>query len=198
MLLEKVVVGWQGDPTEFGRRLNWEAVRKGLGRACKQLVVADGAPWIWNLVQFRWPGAEQLLDFYHASQHLWEIGRALHGEDEAAVEAWARPLRRELKRGRQRQVLKQITSLKPRRRGSASVVRREQQYFAGHAERMDYQKLQRRGWPIGSGSVESACRHRQCRFKRPGQFWSAEGMRNLGALTEARYNRHWEELWEAA
>ena len=46
-----------------------------------------------------------------------------------------------------------------------------------------------------SGPVESACRQRQCRFKRSGQFWTAKGLRHLGALTEARYNHHWDELW---
>jgi hypothetical protein len=51
------------------------------------------------------------------------------------------------------------------------------------------------GWPIGSGTVESACRQRQCRFKRPGQFWTPKGMRHLSALTEARHNHHWDELW---
>ena len=53
-------------------------------------------------------------------------------------------------------------------------------------------------WPIGSGPVESACRQRQCRFKRSGQFWTPKGMRHLGALTEARHNHHWDELWLAS
>ena len=60
---------------------------------------------------------------------------------------------------------------------------------------MNYQQTARRGWPIGSGAVESACRQRQCRFKRPGQFWTSRGLRHLIALEEARHNGHWEELW---
>jgi transposase len=61
---------------EFGRRLHWEALRGGLGRAQAKLVVADGAPWIWNVAQDSWAGASEVLDFYHASQHLWDLGRA--------------------------------------------------------------------------------------------------------------------------
>jgi hypothetical protein len=60
---------------------------------------------------------------------------------------------------------------------------------------MNYQTVARRGWPIGSGAVESACRQKQCRFKRPGQFWTADSLRNLCALDEARRNHHWDELW---
>jgi len=60
---------------------------------------------------------------------------------------------------------------------------------------MNYQENAKRGWPIGSGAVESACRQKQCRFKRGGQFWTKESLRNLCALDEARRNRHWDELW---
>src|ERR1019366_2974913 len=75
-LLEKVVVGWVGESLESSRRLHWEALRGGLGRARDVLALADGAPWIWNTVGDRWPQAHQLLDFYHASQHLWNLGHA--------------------------------------------------------------------------------------------------------------------------
>jgi len=195
LLAEKVVIGWQGDPVEFARRLHWQGLREGLGRAQAQLLVADGAPWIWNVAQDRWAGAVQVLDFYHASQHLWNLGRALHGADETAAARWVEPRRHHLRHGGQQKVLVEISRLKVPRGAVGKVVRREQNYFATHSERVNYQKIHRRGWPIGSGSVESACRQRQCRFKRPGQFWTAQGMRHLGALIEARQNHHWDELW---
>ena len=195
VLAEKVVVGWQGEPVELGRRLHWEALRNGLGRARAQLVVADGAPWIWNVAQDRWRGAVQVLDFYHASEHLYALGRALHGDDETAGAQWAEPRRHQLRHGREQAVLAEIAGLKVPRGEAGQAVRREQHYFATHAKRMSYRKLRRRGWPIGSGAVESACRQRQCRFKRPGQFWTPNGMRHLAALIEARHNYHWDELW---
>lgn len=61
---------------------------------------------------------------------------------------------------------------------------------------MHYRPLARPG-PIGSGAVESACRSRLCRFKRPGQFWTETGLKNLCALQEARRNQHWIELWDS-
>jgi len=197
-LLEKVVVGWQGQGLELGRRLHWEARRGGLGRAGAVLAVADGAPWIWNVVGDRWSGAHQLLDFYHASQHLWSLGQALHPKDEAVRQAWVEERLHRLRHGREREVLQEIGRL-PRQRGEAGkVIRREQNYFADQAGRMSYQKLARRGWPIGSGAVESACRARQCRRKRPGQFWTLAGLRHLDALEEARDHGHWEALWLTA
>ena len=191
----KKVIGWQGEPLEFGQRLHWEAQQGGLGRARAKLVVGDGAPWIWNLAQDRWEGATELLDFYHATQHLWDLGRALHRNDEAATAQWVEPRRHQLRHGREKQLLAEIAGLKVPRGQAGKVVVREQNYMASHAGRMNYRTIHDRGWPIGSGAVESACRQRQCRFKRPGQFWTPDGMRHLSSLTEARHNQHWNELW---
>ena len=77
IIVDKRVVRWQGEPLELGRRLNWEALRGGLARAKEMLVLADGGAWIWNLTQDRWPGARQLLDFYHGSEHLVGVGTSL-------------------------------------------------------------------------------------------------------------------------
>jgi hypothetical protein len=195
VLAEKIVIGWQGEPVEFGRRMHWEAIRAGLGRARAKLIVADGAPWIWNLAQDRWAGATQVLDFYHATQHLWELGRALMGSDEKSVTQWVEPRCHQLRHGKHRLVLAEIAKLAVPPTEAGRVIKREKAYFAEHSARMAYSKTHRRGWPIGSGPVESACRSRQCRFKRPGQSWTPSGMRNLGALTEARHNHHWDELW---
>jgi hypothetical protein len=193
-LAEKVVVSWQGEPVEIGRRLHWEAVRGGLGRAREALVVADGAPWIWNVAQDRWAQAHQLLDFYHASQPLWVLGEALHGLA-AARKSWVEAKLHRLRHGKERAVLREIAAL-PRPRGErGKVIRREQNYFATQSERMNYDTVAKKGWPIGSGAVESACRTRQCRRKRSGQFWTGSGLRHFNALEEARDNGHWDQLW---
>lgn len=196
VLADKVVVSWQGEALEIGRRLHWEALRGGLARARAVLVVGDGAPWIWNVAKDRWAGATELLDFYHASQHLWEMGRALTGS-ELGAQAWVPSRRHRLRHGKPASFLKELAALKVPRTESAQIVQREKNYFASHAQRMNYRALAQRGWPIGSGAVESACRQRQCRFKRPGQFWTQTGLRNLCALEEARRNGHWDQLWLA-
>jgi hypothetical protein len=192
-LVEKVVVSTLGEAVELGERLHWEALRAGLARARNLEMLGDGAPWIWNLKQDRWARAVEVLDFYHSSEHVWALGRALKGEEPAR--GWVEPVLHQLRHGQEKRVLRQIAGLAVPRGERGQRVRKEQGYFAGQEHRMSYQQLAARGWPIGSGAVESACHQRQCRFKRAGQFWTAEGLRNLCALEEARHNHHWEELW---
>jgi hypothetical protein len=196
VLSEKVVVCWQGDGGELGRRLHWEALRRGLGRAKWILVVADGAPWIWNVAADRWSKAVELLDFWHASEHVWELGRALYGEE--AAKDWVERRLHELRHGQEEQFLAKIARLKGRRGEAGKTIKEQKNYFANQAQRMNYKEIAKRGWPIGSGSVESACAGKQDRFKRRGQFWTRRGVSHLEALIEARENNHWDELWFAA
>jgi hypothetical protein len=195
-LSEKVVVSTLGDAVELGKRLQWEAIGAGLARARNLEMLGDGSHWIWNLKADRWAGAVEVLDFYHASQHVWELGRALHGE--SGAKAWVQPLLHQLRHGKEEKALKAIAALPALLAEPGEAVRREQNYFAGQQHRMKYRSIAARGWPIGSGAVESVCRQRQCRFKRPGQFWTATGLRHLCELEEARHNHHWEELWMLA
>lgn len=198
MIADKTVVRWQGEAAELGRRLHWEALRGGLAEARATLVLGDGIPWIWHLKADRWAQALELLDFWHGGQHLWALGRAWHGGDEAAAQAWVEARLHRLRHGREKAVLKEIAGLQTPRGEAGETVRRERNYFASHAGRMHYQAMADQGWPIGSGPVESTCNQDQCRFKRPGQFWTPSGFRHLSALDEARRNNHWDELWLAA
>jgi len=195
IIIDKTVVRWQGQPVDFGERLHWEALRGGLGRAKETLVLADGGSWIWHLKTDRWPKARELLDFYHGGEHMWTLGRAVQKSDEAKAKAWVEPMLHRLRHGQQRSALSEIASLKASGLEAGEVVRKEKNYFAGQAGRMNYQEIADRGWPIGSGAVESACRQSQCRFKRPGQFWTQAGLRNLCGLESARRNNHWDQLW---
>jgi hypothetical protein len=192
MLSDKVVVSWQGEPVELGRRLHWEALRRGSGKAKASVVVADGSAWIWNVAADRWGKATQILDFYHGSEHLWNLGRALFGQEQAAP--WVEPRCHRLRHGKESQVLQEIAAIKRPRGEAGKIVSQEKNYFASQAERMHYRSFARRGLPIGSGAVESACRQKQCRFKRSGQFWTEQGLRHLLALDQARQNKHWEQL----
>jgi len=98
LIADKVVVSVVGEPQELGQRLHWEALRGGLGRARQQLFLGDGAPWIWHLQQDRWGQATGLLDFFHASQHLWEVGRSVAGEETCRLDPWVEPRLHQRKR----------------------------------------------------------------------------------------------------
>src|SRR5262249_61246854 len=120
----------------------------------------------------------------------------LYGE--AGATKWVESRLHELRHGEEEKFLAKISRLKPRRGKIGKTIREQKNYFANQAPRMNYQEIANRGWPIGSGSAESACGGKQDRFKRRGQFWIHSGVRNLEALTEARENGHWDELWFAA
>lgn len=136
-----------------------------------------------------------LIRYYHASQHLHALGEALYREDPLQRQQWVDQQCHDLRHGMEKKVLKRIRQLPVSAGASREVIEREKNYFASHSSRMNYQQLSRRGWPIGSGAVESACAQRQRRFKRPGQFWTATGLRHLNALIEARDLNHWDQLW---
>lgn len=74
--------------SEFGRRIYAEAYRRGWNRAQKKVVMGDGAEWIWNTSQELFPGATEIVDLYHARQHLWDLGAGLHPSEEAVRRRW--------------------------------------------------------------------------------------------------------------
>ena len=99
MLIEKYVVVRAPDtqPVDFGAAVQAEARRRGLARARKGYVVIDGAVWLWNVAQDRFSQAIHVLDFHHASEHLWAIAHLLQGEGTDAARAWAEPLLHQLR-----------------------------------------------------------------------------------------------------
>lgn len=181
-------------------QLHAEARRRGLGQAAGALVIADGAVWIWRLADDRFPDARQRLDFYHAVQHLAAVGRALFGDDQTRLQAWLKPLARQLKQASVVKVVRQLEDILARLPSgpAATAVRTEVNYFHGHQQRMDYCAARRRGEPLGSGAIEATCRQYQCRFKRPGQFWSRTGDEALLCLETFWRNGRWHLLFPHA
>jgi transposase len=178
-------------------QLHAEALRRGLGQAASALVIGDGAVWIWRLADDRWPQARQRLDFYHAVQHLAAVGRALFGENQEKLKAWLKPLVKQLKNQTSLKVIRRLEEALAAMAGGAAAqtVAKEVEYFHEHQKRMDYRAGRRAGEPIGSGPVEATCRQIQCRFKRPGQFWSLAGDEALMCLEMFWRNRRWHLLF---
>ncbi len=199
-LVRKHYEAHRGGPFEFGRCLYAEALRRGLNQAKRVYVVADGAAWIWNLVEDRSSDAVGVLDSYHASQHLWAIARQLHGEEEGKARRWVEPLLHRLKHGKESSVLRRLKRLlKPFHsldETQAQAIRNEVDYFRTHRDRLHYESLGAKGCPKGSGAMESTCSQFQDRFKRTGQFWSPHGEKHLLLLGLDRRNKDWNEIWD--
>jgi hypothetical protein len=197
VLTERGFVATRQGIDALREQLHAEALRRGLGQAAGALVIGDGAVWLWRLADDRWPHARQRLDFYHAVQHLVAVGRTLFGEDKTRFRAWLQPLVRQLKNESAVKVIRQLDETLPGLPAGpeAQAAAKEVAYFHEHQERMDYRAARRAGEPIGSGPVEATCRQAQCRFKRPGQFWSRVGDEALLCLEMFWRNDRWSLLF---
>lgn len=199
IILEKNYEAFRGDPCEFGRRVYAEAIRRGLYQAEHVYIVADGGVWIWKIVEDRFCDAIGVLDFYHASEHLWAVARALH-TDEEECRAWVEPLLHSLSHGEESRVLSSLEALESlcesmeQERGK--TIERTIGYFQNHRDHIHYQEAASQGCPKGSGAMESTCSQFQDRFKRTGQFWAPPGEKNLLLLELARRNDDWDEIWK--
>lgn len=201
LLLQKYVVACPPDtePVDFGAAVQAQARRRGLGRARKVYVVIDGAVWLWHVAQDRFSQAICLLDFHHASEHLWAIAHLLHGQGTAAGRAWVEPLLHQLKHGKEAKVVRTLEALLQPEAGLGSETQAglgtPVAYFQTHREHLHYQAVHKQGAPIGSGSVESFNSQLQDRFKRTGQFWQKPGFRHLQVVDVLLRNNDYDVLW---
>jgi hypothetical protein len=184
---------------DFGKRLYLEAWNRGWSRAEKKVVMGDGAEWIWNLADQHFPGALQIVDLYHARQHLWELARKLHPNDPVNQNAWMKihqkPL---LDKGK---IEKLVLLLRATESTNAEVLeklRTEADYFQRNAERMRYPKFRRQHLFVGSGVIEAGCKTVVgARLKRSGMFWTVRGANAILALRCCCLNGRFENYWEA-
>lgn len=187
----------------FGKLLWQTAQAVGMEQAASVVCMGDGAPWIWNLVEMHFPSAVEIVDFYHAVEHLWAVGEALWGNRDTCVatRSWVRRYRKRLKQGRVDLVIGTIErgqrlQQKSLSSESAKTVRLNLEYFRTNRGRMQYGRYRKLGLPIGTGAVEGSCKFVvQSRFKRPGSRWSHEGLGQMLALKLVRLNGQWESLW---
>lgn len=196
MLIEKKVVAVppETDVVDLGARIQEQAMRLGQARAREVFVVADGALWIWNLVEDRFRDATQTLDFYHGSEHLWSLAHHLHPDSSELAAAWIKPLLHQLRHTSGHRVihtLEELLAANP----ADPIVNREVHYFQNHRDHLAYADLAARNAPIGSGSMESACGQFQDRLKRRGQFWSPRGLAHMLAIDVAVKNDTLQFLW---
>jgi hypothetical protein len=184
---------------EFGKRIYLEAWNRGWSRAEKKVVMGDGAEWIWNLAEQHFPGAIQIVDLFHARQHLWELARKLHPNDEASQKAWMKVhQRRMLDKGKIEKLVGTLRSIDSDNLEVADKLRTEADYFERNAERMRYPKFRRQHLFVGSGVIEAGCKTViGSRLKQSGMFWTVRGANAIIALRCCHLNGHLENYWES-
>jgi len=184
---------------EFGKRLYLEAWKRGWSRAEKKVVMGDGAEWIWNLAEIHFPGAVQIVDLYHARQHLWELARKLYPNDDVSQKAWIQAhQKRLLDKGKIEKLVIAIRSIHSANPEVADKIRAEAEYFERNAERMRYPAFRRQHLFVGSGVIEAGCKKViGSRLKQSGMFWTVRGANAILALRCCHLNGRFEDYWEA-
>ena len=184
---------------EFGKRIYLEAWKRGWSRAEKKVVMGDGAEWIWHLAEPYFPGALQIVDLYHARQHLWELARKLYPNDEVNQKAWIKiHQRRLLDQGKIEKLVDSLRSIVSTNTEVAEKLRTEGDYFERNAERMRYPKFRRQHLFVGSGVIEAGCKTViGSRLKQSGMFWTVRGANAIIALRCCHLNGRFEDYWGA-
>jgi hypothetical protein len=184
---------------DFGKRIYLEAWNRGWSRAAKKVVIGDGAEWIWNLADRHFPGALQIVDLYHARQHLWDLARRLHPNDLARQKAWIKVhQKRLLDKGKIEKLVLSLRSLESNNADVLEKIRTEANYFERNAERMRYPKFRRQHLFVGSGVIEAGCKTViGARLKQSGMFWTVRGANSIIALRCCHLNGRFEDYWES-
>jgi hypothetical protein len=180
----------------FGRRLYVEAFERGWDRAKKRVVLGDGAEWIWNIADQHFAGAIQIVDIWHAREHLWDIAAQLFPADEKQRKRWANKLIQKLNRGRIENVVSELRSFSTRNAELREELRIQADYFERNRGRMRYPYFRKQALFIGSGVIEAGCRTViGSRLKQSGMFWTLRGANAIIALRCHRLSGKFEDYW---
>ena len=196
----------QEEAEEFARRVYVWALGLGAERA-ELVVLGDGAEWIWKLFDTHFTDALQILDYYHASEHVWSLARALFGAEHPQGNAWAERCSEKLQEAGFAGLLEGLRELRELRKAGAwefseagrEGLRREMQYFRRHRRRMRYPAYRAQGLMIGSGPVEAGCKSIVGqRLKGTGMRWSSAGADAVLAVRTAVMSQRGDQVMACA
>ena len=195
------------DAMAFGTMARVEAERRGYRQAETVIALGDGGNWIDPLLEREFRVRARIIDWYHASEHLWDCARAVHGPQTPAASAMAEELEAWLWDGKVARVI-QVLSDHSLRLGEARaadppqhprrVLQQNVGYFTRHQGHMDYPTYRSNGWPIGSGETEAGVKQFNKRVKGTEQFWTEAGIEpilNLRAAWLSQDDR-WQRYWD--
>jgi hypothetical protein len=169
-------VAAQEPAQHFGERLYAAAVQAGVLTAQELIVIGDGAEWIWNIANHHYPGATEILDYWHVCEHIHELAKSYYGDSDPNGDRWAKDHCRWLKERGPGTLLGALKRMKPKTPAQADAVRKATGYFTNNRHRMQYHEYRKRRLMIGSGPAEASCKSMvQVRMKASGMRWSKAG-----------------------
>lgn len=183
---------------EFGKRIYLEAWNRGWPRAETKVFMGDGSEWIWNIADQHFPGAIQIVDLFHARQHLWDLARKLYPSQDAEQRRWMMVHQDLLDTGKIEELVAALRAIDSSNPELADKIRIEAGYFENNRERMRYPKFRRLHLFVGTGVIEAGCKSLiGSRFKQSGMFWTVRGANAILALRCCQFNGRFEDYWES-
>ena len=186
---------------EAGILLRQEAVRRGLGRAQQVVYLGDGAAWVWENCRLNFPGAVEILDFYHATEHVGQLAKALHEGEPARAASQQSEWCHTMKASSPAAMLAEVRGLMDANpdwlEAKRTAIETELNYLGSHAARTRYGEFRSKGYFIGSGVIEAGCKTViGRRLKQSGMFWSEAGAEDLLSLRCQILGPHFDEVWK--
>lgn len=209
-LLKRFYCHHLGEPIEFGKKLFGLTATAQATECAKTVALADGAAWIWRVMKRHFPHATQILDWYHAAQHLYKVAQGSLSEEMAPllsrgvvtpaqvkqrIDEWVEDAKTVMWHGDVQTLLRLIQTLPQGNSQAKEAVRSAMTYFQNNRGRMNYPAYLDRGFKIGSGEIESGCKRLVgARMKGAGMRWKEEGAKAVGALRALLLSNRWHEV----
>jgi len=180
----------------FGRLVDAEARRRGAEHIRQLVVLGDGAVWIWNLADELFPAATQIVDLYHAREHVHDLATLATRLLRDSHPGWLAERLEELDTGN----IPALTAAARDLKFTGALAReRDKQagYFQANTHRMRYQHFRELGMFVGSGTVEAGCKAViGQRLKLSGMRWTVPGATSIATLRCQEASNRWEQIWQ--
>ena len=190
-----------GGPELLGQMLWAEALARGWEQAVDTEVIGDGALWIWNLAAEHFYDSRQVVDWYHATEHLAVAAKLLHSEGSATAKRWYKGAETTLYQGHAERIALELSEAAENQPEVGDDLLTQAGYFSKNKRRMRYLEMRAEGYVIGSGMVESGCKQFKARFCGPGMRWSREGIERLipirAAIMGGQFDSMWHEVYNS-
>lgn len=182
------------EPAPFVKRVEREALRRGFYDADTQVVLGDGAQWIWRCFSELFPDAVQILDICHAKERVWDLSKVIYGKDTDTGKQWAEKCVEILRAGEIDRLIAILKPFSPKHEEAAAAVG----CFDRNRKRMRYAEFRDKKLCISSAVVEAGCKNViGARVKRGGMFWTEAGANKIAALRASVISNRFDDFWYA-
>jgi hypothetical protein len=158
-------------------------------------LIGDGAAWIWNRCKEIFPSAKEILDYYHCSEYVYDVGNAYYGKETLDAGLWCERILTSIYYGYHEEVLNELLCMKSEAKSNVEEVDKFYTYLKNNCSKMNYDTAKRGGYHIGSGAIESANKFiSHVRIKRSGAWWYSENANNILKIRCAKYNGTYDKI----